>query len=87
MKKGKITKKKLGGWGWDLPKKAESGEPAKLPEEVVRFNEKLANKRGVSESTKSSESLSETSSGKDDDDDDDKPTYHIEPRLIFNGTT
>ena len=93
LKKGKVKKNKLGGWGWLLPKKAESGEPAPLPDEVIQFNEAKVGdqkkRKEVSESgsSKSSPSVYESSSDQGSDDDDGKPPYRIEPRLVFNCTT
>ena len=32
-----MSKKKLGGYAWKLPKKADSGEPGPLPKEVIDY--------------------------------------------------
>ena len=34
---GRLSKRKLGGLAWKLPRKSDTGEPAPLPDEVLAF--------------------------------------------------
>lgn len=34
---GRLSKRRLGGWAWNLPKKGPTGEPAELPSEALDF--------------------------------------------------
>ena len=36
---GRLSRKKMGGWGWELPKAKENGKPAPLPADVIKYQE------------------------------------------------
>ena len=60
FKKGHLNKRKLGGWGWTLPKKdPETGEPASLPKEVLKYEESLKSKDGKRKAKEDSSSSDE----------------------------
>ena len=64
---GRISKRKLGGWGWSLPKKSSTGQPAELPSAVTEFlsgdgKQQGKKKRRHSESSSASSQRSSRSS-------------------------
>ena len=65
---GRLSRKKLGGWSWSLPKKSASGEPAPLPDEDQKFL-----KRDTKPAAKDSSPSQSPSGSSKSADSDDKP--------------
>ena len=81
LEAGKLSRRKIGGLGWELPKKKSNGRPAPLPDDVVEWSQKLQKDRLETERTRRAEQDSEEDAASSES----MHAYSVAARLLRGG--